>query len=158
MNLVSLLFSFRGRINRAKYWLTWLIYSGILIVFFAYFLIGAGVVSVARSVGPAVKYFTVGILIIIAIAAAWSSVVTGVKRLHDRDKSGWRMLLWIGAGGIVDLVHYMTPAFSNEFIFNIINLALTFWAFVELGCLRGTSGANRYGPDPLGGFSNEPLR
>ena len=26
---------------------------------------------------------------------------------------------------------------------------LSIWAFVELGCLRGTSGPNRYGPDPL---------
>jgi uncharacterized membrane protein YhaH (DUF805 family) len=23
------------------------------------------------------------------------------------------------------------------------------WAVIELGCLRGTPGANRYGPDPL---------
>ena len=25
------------------------------------------------------------------------------------------------------------------------------WAFVELYCLRGTEGENRYGPDPLAG-------
>jgi uncharacterized membrane protein YhaH (DUF805 family) len=27
--------------------------------------------------------------------------------------------------------------------------ALGLWAFVELGLLRGTAGANAYGPDPL---------
>src|SRR6266487_727368 len=30
-----------------------------------------------------------------------------------------------------------------------IGLAISVWAFVELGCLRGTPGPNRYGPDPL---------
>ena len=28
--------------------------------------------------------------------------------------------------------------------------AIAIWAFVELGCLRGTPGPNQYGPDPLG--------
>jgi len=27
--------------------------------------------------------------------------------------------------------------------------ALTIWGFVEIGCLRGTAGANRYGANPL---------
>jgi uncharacterized membrane protein YhaH (DUF805 family) len=27
--------------------------------------------------------------------------------------------------------------------------ALTIWGFVEIGCLSGTIGSNRYGPDPL---------
>jgi uncharacterized membrane protein YhaH (DUF805 family) len=26
---------------------------------------------------------------------------------------------------------------------------LGIWGFVELGCLRGTAGPNRFGPDPL---------
>ena len=28
---------------------------------------------------------------------------------------------------------------------------ISLWAFVELYCLRGTVGDNRYGPDPLAG-------
>ena len=32
----------------------------------------------------------------------------------------------------------------------IIGLAILIWAIIELGCLRGTPGPNRFGPDPLG--------
>ena len=31
----------------------------------------------------------------------------------------------------------------------LISTALSTWAFVELGCLRGTIGPNRFVPDPL---------
>jgi hypothetical protein len=30
-----------------------------------------------------------------------------------------------------------------------VSFALTMWAFVEIGCLRGTVGPNRYGVNPL---------
>jgi uncharacterized membrane protein YhaH (DUF805 family) len=33
--------------------------------------------------------------------------------------------------------------------FELVSLALMIWGFVELGCLRGTVGPNRFGPDPL---------
>jgi uncharacterized membrane protein YhaH (DUF805 family) len=31
----------------------------------------------------------------------------------------------------------------------LISLPFTIWAFVELGCLKGTDGPNRFGDDPL---------
>jgi uncharacterized membrane protein YhaH (DUF805 family) len=31
----------------------------------------------------------------------------------------------------------------------LVAFAITVWAFVELYCLRGTTGPNRFGPDPL---------
>jgi uncharacterized membrane protein YhaH (DUF805 family) len=34
-------------------------------------------------------------------------------------------------------------------ILHLISFGITVWAFVEIGCLRGTVGPNRYGPDPL---------
>ena len=34
----------------------------------------------------------------------------------------------------------------------IINLVLGVWALVELGCLKGTTGDNQYGTDPLAGI------
>jgi len=36
-------------------------------------------------------------------------------------------------------------------VFSLASLAVSIWAFVELGCLRGTVGTNQYGPDPLAG-------
>ena len=54
-----------------------------------------------------------------------------VKRWHDRDKSGWFVLV------------------------NFIPFIGTIWALVELGFLRGTMGPNRFGPDPLGGVGQQ---
>lgn len=47
-----------------------------------------------------------------------------VRRLHDTNRSGWWLLIAFTIVGIVFLV---------------------VWA-----CMRGTPGANRFGPDPLG--------
>jgi uncharacterized membrane protein YhaH (DUF805 family) len=38
---------------------------------------------------------------------------------------------------------------SADVFLNILSLAITLWAFVELGFLRGTFGPTRYGPDPM---------
>jgi uncharacterized membrane protein YhaH (DUF805 family) len=38
---------------------------------------------------------------------------------------------------------------GGGFLLHLAGFAITVWAFVELGCLRGTVGPNRYGPDPL---------
>ena len=34
-------------------------------------------------------------------------------------------------------------------LLSLISFAISIWAFVELYCLRGTAGDNRYRPDPL---------
>ena len=39
-----------------------------------------------------------------------------------------------------------------EIMVNIVGflaLAIGLWSLIELGCLRGTIGQNKYGPDPL---------
>jgi uncharacterized membrane protein YhaH (DUF805 family) len=35
------------------------------------------------------------------------------------------------------------------FLCGFVAFALYIWGFVEMGCLRGTVGPNRFGPDPL---------
>jgi uncharacterized membrane protein YhaH (DUF805 family) len=70
-------------------------------------------------------YWPWGILTMLASwFLAYPTIFVSVKRLHDLNKTGWWYLFYVipGAGWI--------------------------WSFVELGCLRGTVGANRYGPDP----------
>ena len=32
---------------------------------------------------------------------------------------------------------------------NLIAFVVGVWFFIEFGCMRGTVGANRYGPDPV---------
>lgn len=74
----------------------------------------------------------------------------GIKRLHDRNKSGWWALPVIllpvllngaGRGGLVTASSAMTLQW--------VSLALAVLGIVELGFLRGTVGPNQFGPDPL---------
>jgi uncharacterized membrane protein YhaH (DUF805 family) len=92
--------------------------------------------------------FTVVILLILYIPLVWIGLAISAKRLHDRDKSAWWLLVFYLLPGILSTA-------GNEMgdvgfiLLHIISFAISVWAFVELGCLRGTPGPNRYGPDPL---------
>ncbi len=139
MNLFTLLFSFRGRINRAKYWLAVLIYVISLSILWAivywYELEGGALIAVA----------------VFALPIWVSGIAVGIKRLHDRDKSGWWILLFYFGPQVLNGL--ATAAGENEQILSLLlstaSVALGIWAIVELGCLRGTPGPNRFGPDPL---------
>ena len=146
---ISLFASFSGRVNRAKFWLAILIYVVIYMVLFVLAMVlGQG--SIMQILG-----FIVGILIFI------SSIAVGIKRLHDRNKSGWWLLLFYVVPGILSGIGMFMAIYGAVggsgstgilgIVLNVAALAISIWAFVELGCLRGTTGANQYGPDPLAG-------
>ena len=68
--------------------------------------------------------FVLILLLASEVFAVWFSLATQVKRWHDMDKSGWMVLL----------------------NFTIIALPVV---VIILGCIRGTTGPNRFGPDTL---------
>jgi uncharacterized membrane protein YhaH (DUF805 family) len=82
-NLTWLLFSFKGRLNRARYWAAMIpaaiVYFGLLVALDA----TTGEESPAKL-----------LILPILFAFAWVSLATQIKRWHDRDKSGW----WIFIG------------------------------------------------------------
>jgi uncharacterized membrane protein YhaH (DUF805 family) len=159
MDWTTLLFSFNGRINRGKYWLTVLIYMAVWTTFLAGSLIwlgGLNVNNLLSLAGTGLMIWLIGFILL--IAGTWSGLAVGVKRLHDRDKSGWWILLfWLGPS-ILGGWQTATPDFGGGFIFSLAATAILIWAFVELGCLRGTPGPNQYGPDPLGHPALAPPR
>ena len=63
----------------------------------------------------------------------WNNFAVTVKRLHDRDKSAWWLVLWWAISGL-----------GGVFTYGLASLGVAIWAFVELGCLEGTPGQNRY--------------
>jgi uncharacterized membrane protein YhaH (DUF805 family) len=141
MPMSQLLFSFQGRLNRKPYWMTILAITVIVLVLIVLALVMFG----ERDfwAGGAL----LAVLVIIYIPLIWIGLAIGAKRLHDRDKSAWWLLLFY-------LVPSVLSAAANHagdvgFILHLASFAITVWAFVELGCLRGTVGSNRYGPDPL---------
>ena len=140
----TLLFSFEGRINRAKYWLTVL---AIAIVLDCRRHTGTDLMARARR-GPAAARdpFRRGRL---RCRACRIGIAAGIKRLHDREKSGWWLLVFYARAGSPQRNRAAQLAASSRACVHSRALAISIWMIVELGCLKGTTGPNTYGPDPL---------
>jgi uncharacterized membrane protein YhaH (DUF805 family) len=156
-------FTSSGRISRSQYWLRFMLpYVAVVLVleFIA-----------AVSDKESNTYVTVNaIMSIFYLVVLWPSIALLVKRIHDRDKSGWMILIlilpamafsfmlfaWMGAA-FYSQAQGESVSFSGTLgilgvvaiVLGVIVLAINIWFFVEFGCLRGTIGANRFGPDPV---------
>jgi uncharacterized membrane protein YhaH (DUF805 family) len=171
MPLSTILFSFAGRLNRARFWLASIVLSVVGLVLspipaLSWVLIETSPLSFAALI--AVKGWSVipiasaGLLFvsfvfllvscaILLVSFAWLAVA--IKRLHDRDKSAWWLLLFYIVPAILQTIaHYTdrtgTGAVEVRLILVLACLFIFIWYLVELGFLRGTTGPNRYGPDP----------
>src|SRR6266498_1309014 len=142
MPMTQLLFSFQGRLNRKPYWMTAIATMVIIIVLLLFALI------LIREHRFEFAGLTLTLLVILYIPLIWIGLAIGAKRLHDRDKSAWWLLVFYAAPGILSTAGNRMEE-VGFIILHIISFGISVWAFVELGCLRGTPGPNRYGPDPL---------
>lgn len=108
------LFSFRGRVGRAEFW------RFIAVVSIVGILLGTvnALLVMAALDWPLAPVY--GLLI------AYPYMAVLAKRWHDRDKSGWWVLL------------------------QFVPVAGLLWILVECGFLAGNAGPNRFGapPDP----------
>ena len=111
-----LFFSFDGRVSRSSYWLKYMLpYAGIYIVL-AMLDISAGSFDSTVGFGTySAIFWLVGFI---------PSLAMGIKRCHDRNKTGWFLLV-----GLIPLAGI--------------------WLLIELWFLKGSDGANKYGRDPL---------
>jgi uncharacterized membrane protein YhaH (DUF805 family) len=123
--MTNLLFGFQGRTNRAKFWLVAVALLVIEIIVLAV-LCGGAMMSddpqqALASLGPVAGI----VLVIFGLAVTWITIAVGIKRFHDRNKSGvWILIIFVPVIG-------------------------SLWYLIECGFLRGTPGPNDYGPDPL---------
>jgi uncharacterized membrane protein YhaH (DUF805 family) len=85
----------------------------------------------------------------------WIYLATAAKRLHDRDRSGWWMIPFFVVPGLFDQFSDLLPKSRWILPFTLAASVLWLWGLVEMYCLRGTSGANRFGPDPLAEIEHE---
>jgi uncharacterized membrane protein YhaH (DUF805 family) len=150
VDLVALLTTYQGRINRAKYWIAVLCF---LIIGIALGILG----FIFSMIGDIGTYLILIVSVVVYIGMMVAGIFVGIKRLHDRNKSGWWLLVFMFAPGILSAVGFMIGSFVAT-IFSLAAFGITVWMFVELGCLRGTVGPNQYGPDPVVGFSPIPAR
>ena len=126
--MIQLFLSPAGRIGRGQYWMSTILQSVFLIIGFTIIVLslsnGLGVKHITPETvqglaGKAIVAIVAGIILL--FMGIWSTFCLVVKRLHDRDKTGWFYLLMF------------VPAAS-------------FWLlFIECGCLPGTPGNNTYG-------------
>mgnify|MGYP001262850622 CR=1 FL=1 len=115
--------NFQGRSRRAEYW--W--------PFLFIFLVGivaqvlAGVFVAMGDAGAMIGGLVMIVYFLFALAILIPSIAVGVRRLHDKNMTGWLMLIAIiPFGGLVLLIFF---------------------------CLEGTQGPNQYGPDPKGAIA-----
>jgi uncharacterized membrane protein YhaH (DUF805 family) len=160
------LLGFDGRIGRLRMWrfyvVAWAIEMGLFVLVFLVYgvLMAMGAVGgSAPSPYPGIAMTGVGAVSFLAIYYMYAAVTS--KRLHDRNKSAW----WILPFLVLPLVLILAPEMLTARIVAahdrpaelaiasavLAGVALYLWGFVELYCLRGTMGENRYGPDPLAG-------
>tara|TARA_B100000678_G_scaffold265536_1_gene249730 strand:+ start:1141 stop:1599 length:459 start_codon:yes stop_codon:yes gene_type:complete len=131
-------FDFQGRSRRLEFWMFALLN---VIVFFVLGAITVGTGSTLSQLDAANRndpfaiygamFSGVGILMLIWwLVALIPSIAVGVRRLHDREMTGWWYLGFI--------VLSMIP---------LLGLLVSI-AFIVVMALPGTPGPNKYGPSP----------
>jgi uncharacterized membrane protein YhaH (DUF805 family) len=130
MNLFSLLFGFHGRISRTHWWL------------------GMGIV--AASTGAAILgigslHIHPLFLLPCGLLSTFPVFALGIKRLHDRDMTGW-YIAWVT---LIPAILFLLAVRVSEgspiwWTLTSSALLLALWGVTELGFRRGTEGANEY--------------
>jgi uncharacterized membrane protein YhaH (DUF805 family) len=86
----------------------------------------------------------------LAILSLWLLAATTIKRLHDRNKSGWWIVAFFVAPPLLRSITDRLDEWSvAAVVLSLVAMVLTLWGIVELLFIKGTSGPNRFGPDPL---------
>lgn len=128
---------FTGRSRRKEYWMFALLNAIFVAVLFALVMSAGLPLAALDDPGQAMGVFGGGIMMVFGLLAlVWSlgvlipSIAVTVRRLHDRDLSGW----WYPGLIVASTIPYV------GFVASI--------ALLVLMALPGTPGTNRFGPDP----------
>ncbi len=143
---------FGGRSRRKEFWMFQLLNIVLMAVLAGPFIVSAFTASAAAGTGPGADeaiaeallaggmgLSMIGVMLygIYALAALIPSIAVTVRRLHDRDMSGW-WYLGLVVVGIIPLI---------GFVASIAYLVIMF--------LPGTDGDNRFGPDPKNPYGED---
>ena len=162
---VRFLSRFEGRINRARYWLAVLIILGSMLlalvslaVICLIFGIPTGPLAI-NLVGVSASFqlddsdtaapFPKLTTLLMTLVFAWFFAVASIKRLHDRNKSGWWIIPFVAATGLYSQFGgWLAGSWAAFFVGFAVFIAFI-WGLVEMYFLKGILGPNRFGPDPL---------
>jgi uncharacterized membrane protein YhaH (DUF805 family) len=144
MNWIQLLCSPHGRIDRDSFWRAF----AVVAMLWIFLLVATPMIFPAATTGIYRAEF--------AVVSCWFLMLAW-KRLHDRNRSGYWLLIMYGVPavvflGLVTLLEQQSTLLRDYPYAMIVGYAILgpigLWAFAELFYLRVTFGANRYGPDP----------
>jgi uncharacterized membrane protein YhaH (DUF805 family) len=95
-----------------------------------------------------------GLTVCVGGLAAAFLIGAFVRRLHDRGKRAWWLLLFLGPHvASITVMDRFPPDSTPQLIFlvlgMILDLPLLAWWMVETFLLRGRIGPNRFGDDPV---------
>jgi len=135
--------SFQGRANRQRYWLTALSIFGLLVVSAMF----VGLLAIAPLLSLIIIPFWLALLV--------AGLANGARRLHDRGKSAWWLMVFLVMPMLLsipsELAKYSSSADFQAFgaSLALVGLPFSIWGLVVMGFLKGTAGPNRFGDDPL---------
>ena len=116
MDFKQFYLSAQGRVNRKQWWLKLILPVFVISIILAFVDMATGHFDPEKGVGVFSSIFALLVLI--------PAILVYIKRFHDRDKSGWWVLIVL------------------------IPIIGAIWILIELGFLAGTPGPNRFGPPP----------
>ncbi len=129
---------FEGRARRTEFWSFFLVFLGVTLL--ARYFDALDGVRVPVAAGMGVFELVVSLMLLLPL------ITSGVRRLHDTDRSGWwSLFLYIPYLGWI-------ASEQNQKLL-LISAGTLFVGFVALAVplvLSGTPGANRFGNNPRG--------
>lgn len=131
MKFLQICFSFRGRINRAAWWL-------LNLPIFTIFAISV----IAYDFPTKISLGFIPLLVL-----AWVHLAVTAKRWHDKDKPTWWVLFHFFP--LIGVFFLLAAQLSSGLwiLIYLITIINGLWILFELGFMKGTEGSNQYGPD-----------
>jgi uncharacterized membrane protein YhaH (DUF805 family) len=155
----QILFSFKGRLSRMQFLIgliSTLAFAAVLSV-----AIALTIEPFFQAAQPQTEEVTTKLpellehrlLLVVTIISWWPALALVLKRLHDLGQ-GWKALLVFVALDVLWVVLHLLNKDELAQPIAGVDLGLTFM----LAVIKGTTGPNRYGPDPLGGAPDSTKR
>lgn len=143
---------FEGRSRRMEFWMFQVLNAIVAVVLagpFFFSIFGASIANADDPVaqeaamaalfegGFSLSMVGLGLYLIYALAILVPSIAVTVRRLHDRDMSGW-WYLGLSLAGLIPFIGFIASI-----------------GFLVLMFLPGTQGSNRFGPDPKDPYAED---
>jgi uncharacterized membrane protein YhaH (DUF805 family) len=163
-DLAEILFSVEGRLPRRGYWMFFVVMFVVTVMygFVVAILVGGNVNLIVPVLGYSNDFYrgklpTMGYILVVApiwLFSLFLFLSVATRRLHDRDKSAQWLFVFVLLPWLMANLGRTMQVLAGDPIrigtaLQLAAFGIYVWAFVEFGFLRGSRGANRYGPDPL---------